>query len=70
MIIEDSLLKLADTNNSINCDQHGFQKKFMHYTTVELCECQHDWNAKIDNSAETDVIYLNSSKAFDNVPHK
>ena len=53
MIIEDSLLKLADTNNPINCDQRGFQNKLS--CNRQLLECLHYWNANIDSSAETGV---------------
>ena len=35
-IIQDSLLKLADTNNTISCDQHGLQKK-CHALVDEHC---------------------------------
>ena len=67
-IIQDNMLKLADTNNAISCDQHGFQKKISCIT--QLLECLQDWTTNTDNSAETDVIYLDFSKAFDSVPHK
>ena len=67
-VLSTSAPGLADTNNTISYDQHGFQKKLSCIT--RLLECLLDWTVNTDNSAETNVIYLDFSKAFDTVPHK
>ena len=38
--------------------------------TAQLLECVQDWTTNTDNSAETNIIYLDFSMAFDTVPHK
>ena len=37
---------------------------------AQLLECLYDWTEKMENSAETNVIDLHFSKAFDIVHHK
>ena len=45
-----------------------FSKKFSCIT--QLLECLQEWTVNTGNSAETYVIYLDFSKAFDTVPYK
>ncbi len=37
---------------------------------TQLLECLNDWSLSFDNKIETDVIYLDFSKAFDTVAHQ
>ena len=59
-IIQDNMLNLAETNNSISCDQHGLKK--LHVLHNYLNVFNYDWTASMENRVETDVIYLDFSK--------
>lgn len=48
--------------------QHGFLKG--RSTVTQLLSVIHDLNNNLDMSGQTDVIYLDFSKAFDSVSHK
>ncbi len=67
-LILDQLLVHLYTNNVLSCKQHGFQYKCSCIT--QLLECLKDWSLSFDNKIETDVIYLDFSKAFDTVAHQ
>ena len=53
--------------NKIYHFQHGFLKQSS--TVTQLLEVMNDINNSLDNNHQTDVIYLDFSKAFDSVPH-
>ena len=67
-LILDRMLELLEKNGTINCNQHGFQAKCSCVSQMLLC--LNDWTSSFDNYIQTDVIYLDFSKAFDSVPHK
>jgi hypothetical protein len=48
--------------------QHGFVTK--RSTVTQLLTVFHEINHNLDNSSQTDTIYLDFSKAFDSVPHR
>ena len=39
-------------------------------TETQLIQTVHDWASTIDAKGQTDVLFLDFSKAFDNVPHR
>ena len=39
-------------------------------TETQLIQAVHDWASTIDAKGQTDVLFLDFSKAFDNVPHR
>ena len=66
-LIHDQILDLTKRNGTISCDQHGFQEQCSCVT--QLLECLNDWTRNFDNQTQTDIIYLDFSRAFDTVPH-
>ena len=52
----------------MNPDQHGFHKPLS--TETQLIQAVHDWANTINDKGQTDVLCIDSSKAFDIVPHK
>ena len=67
-VVLDNLQTLVKLNKTINCAQHGFQECCSCLT--QLLECLNDWTENYDNLHQTDIIYLDFSKAFDSVPHQ
>ena len=55
-------------NNVSSCKQHGIQSKSSCVT--QLIESLNDWCNAFDDKIETDIIYLDFSKAFDTVAHQ
>jgi len=51
----------------ISSHQHGFLGRKS--TTTQLLECSLDWNIALNAHSNTDIIYLDFSKAFDSVAH-
>ena len=49
-------------------EQHGGLSKRSRVT--QLLECLDDWSQNLDNNIQTDIIYIDFSKAFDRVPHQ
>ena len=49
-------------------DQHGFRKGLS--TETQLLTAINDWAQELNHGGQTDVIFLDFSKAFDSVPHE
>ena len=49
-------------------DQHGFQSGLS--TETQWLAATHDWAEVLDRGGQTDVLFLDFSKAFDSVPHR
>ncbi|XP_069114394.1 uncharacterized protein [Argopecten irradians] len=62
-IVRDEIVKHMDTNNLFTKEQHGFRQG--RSCTTQLLECLEDWTISMDEGHNTDVIYLDFSKAFD-----
>ena len=59
--------KFLEINDIINPMQHGFRKGLSCET--QLVEAIDDWAYNINSQYQTDVIFLDFSKAFDKVSH-
>ena len=68
-ILERAVLnKIYDHfSHLITSSQHGFLRGKS--TCTQLLSVFHDINSSLDSGTQTDVIYLDFSKAFDSVPH-
>jgi len=65
--IKDALLQHMLTHKLISSHQHGFLSRKS--TTTQFFECNFDCCLVISTGANTDVIYLDYSRAFDSVVH-
>ena len=66
-LIYHQILDLTKSNGTISCDQHGFQEQCSCVT--QLLEYLNDWTRNFDEQTQTNISYLDFSKAFDTVPH-
>ena len=66
-IIKDSALSACLSLNKINPNQFGFLPGKS--VNSQLLKCQFDWASNLDNRLDTDIIYLDLTKAFDSIPH-
>ena len=55
-------------NNIIINEQHGFINKLS--TITQLINTTTDWANTLNNKGQTDIIFLDFSKAFDKISHK
>ena len=62
-----NLSKLSHINIIIN-EQHGFRNKLS--TITQLINTTTDWANTQNNKVQTDIIFLDFSKAFDKISHK
>ena len=62
------ILEWTRKNNAFSCDQHVFQERCS--CISQLLEWLNDWSQAFDEGRSVDCIYLDFSKAFDNVPHQ
>ena len=62
------MLSHLEEHGILNPDQHGFCKRLS--TETHLIQAVHDWANTINDKGQTDVLFLDFSKAFDTVPHK
>ena len=67
-IVCSSIMNHLDTHNILDPDQHGFRKGLS--TESQLIAAIHDWAGTINSRSQTDVAFLDFSKAFDSVPHQ
>ena len=67
-IVKDQMLNFLTICDLIPDVQHGFVPK--RSTVTNLLSCLDDWTANIENSLQTDVIYLDFAKCFNSVSHQ
>ena len=62
------MLTHLEDHGILNPDQHGFRKCLC--TETQLIQTVHDWASTKDAKGQTDVLFLDFSKAFGTVPHR
>ena len=66
-IVVTNVLSHVDKRGVLNPDQHGSRKRLS--TETQLIQAVYDWASVVDAKGQTDVVFLDFSKAFDTVPH-
>lgn len=67
-IIKDAVVNFLEAHNLIKATQHGFRKA--HSCLTNLLSFLDFATEQFDKGQQTDVAYLDFSKAFDKVPHQ
>ena len=67
-IMLSHIAKHIAKNNIIINEQHGFRNKLS--TITQLINTTTDWANTLNNKGQTDIIFLDFSKAFDKISHK
>ena len=67
-IVLSHMWKHLSANDVILNHQHVFQTGLSCQT--QLVEAIHDWASSMNNNKQTDILFLDFSKAFDTVPNK
>ena len=67
-IMRSHIAKHIANNNIIINEQHGFRSKLS--TITQLINTTTDWANTLNNKGQTDIIFLDFSKAFDKILHK
>ena len=67
-IMLSHIAKHIANNNIIINEQHGFRNKLS--TITQLINTTTDWANTLHNKGQTDIIFLDFSKAFDKISHK
>ena len=67
-IISSHLMKHLESNNLLYEFQHGFRHN--RSCETQLVSFINDLAKSYDNGKQTDVIFMDITKAFDTVPHK
>ena len=66
-IFSSNIMKHLETNNILNCHQHGFRHNYSCET--QLISLVQDLTLNYDKDIQTDLISMDFTKAFDTVPH-
>ena len=68
-VIKTHLLEFFKIKNLFTEEQHGFRPN--RSTTTQMLSCMNEWTEAFEcsNVGQTDVIYLDFSKAFDSISH-
>ena len=67
-IIDSTIRKHLSRHTALNPHQHGFRKGLSCET--QLTSTVHEWARNLDQHGQTDIIFLDFTKAFDSVPHQ
>ncbi|XP_072037653.1 uncharacterized protein [Amphiura filiformis] len=67
-IVVSHLAKHLSKNNVIINNQHGFREKLS--CDTQLLQAVNDWSTTLNQRGQSDVLFLDFSKAFDKVPHQ
>ena len=67
-IVLSHLAKHMSSNDIIINNQHGFREKLPCET--QLLQAVDDWSTTLNQRGQSDVLFLDFSKAFDKVPHQ
>ena len=67
-IVRDKLVEYLESNNLLNCSQHGFRHG--RSCLSELLAHYNDLLTNLNQGDDIDVIYLDFAKAFDKVDHR
>ncbi len=67
-IIRNEIVEHMERNNFFTKCQHGFRTGFSCVT--QLLEVMEDWAEALNNGEDIDVVFLDFSRAFDNISHK
>ena len=67
-IVCSSIMEHLKLHSILDPDQHGFRKGLS--TETQLIAAIHDWAGTINSQGQSDVAFLDFSKAFDSVPHQ
>ena len=67
-IVLSHLAKHLSSNDIIINNQHGFREKLSCET--QLLQAVDDWSTTLNQRGQSDVLFLDFSKAFDKVPHQ
>ena len=67
-IMLSHIAKCITKNNIIINEQHGFRNKLS--TITQLINTTTDWANTLNNKGQTDIIFLDFSKAFDKISHR
>jgi hypothetical protein len=66
-VIKDQMVQFLVDKGILNKHQHAFINK--HSTATNLLECIRDWQIGLNSRSQTDVVYIDFSKAFDSIVH-
>lgn len=66
-VVANYINTFLSENNILSPNQHGFRKNMS--TVTQLVSTVHEFARVLDISGQTDVFFLDFSKAFDKVPH-
>ena len=66
-IVCSQMMHHFDDYDILSHHQHGFRRGMS--CTTQLISVIQDWSVSLDKRIDTDVIFLDFSKAFDTVPH-
>lgn len=66
-IILKYLTEFVESHNILHSNQHGFRSGLS--TVTQLVETLHDFAKDVNSQLQTDVIFMDFSKAFDRVSH-
>ena len=67
-IVLSRVAKHLSATNILLDSQHGFREKLSSMT--QLISSRHDWASTIHSRRQVEVLFLDFSKAFDEVPHR